>query len=81
MGDCGNTSIRRSLWLYVTQGDTQFKSLIDETIANAQKSGAAEKSFNRWFNAPIPPKNLNLKFTISDEMKALFASPNDKALN
>lgn len=61
--------------------DTQFKSLIDETIANAQKSGAAEKSFNRWFNAPIPPKNLNLEFTISDEMKALFASPNDKALN
>lgn len=63
------------------KGDTQFKSLIDETIANAQKSGAAEKSFNRWFNAPIPPKNLNLEFTISDEMKALFASPNDKALN
>lgn len=63
------------------KGDTQFKSLIDEAIANAQKSGAAEKSFNRWFNAPIPPKNLNLEFTISDEMKALFASPNDKALN
>ncbi|HEI9941444.1 TPA: amino acid ABC transporter substrate-binding protein [Proteus mirabilis] len=63
------------------KGDTQFKSLIDETIANAQKSDAAEKSFNRWFNAPIPPKNLNLEFTISDEMKALFASPNDKALN
>ena len=63
------------------KGDTQFKSLIDETIANAQESGAAEKSFNRWFNAPIPPKNLNLEFTISDEMKALFASPNDKALN
>lgn len=63
------------------KGDTQFKTLIDETIANAQKSRAAEKSFNRWFNAPIPPKNLNLEFTISDEMKALFASPNDKALN
>ncbi|CRL64568.1 amino acid ABC transporter substrate-binding protein [Proteus vulgaris] len=61
--------------------DAQFKALIDETIANAQKSGEAEKSFNRWFNAPIPPKNLNLEFTISDEMKALFASPNDKALN
>ncbi|WP_100159421.1 amino acid ABC transporter substrate-binding protein [Proteus columbae] len=61
--------------------DAQFKTLIDETIAKAQKSGEAEKSFSRWFNAPIPPKNLNLEFTISDEMKALFASPNDKALN
>ncbi|MBV2187915.1 amino acid ABC transporter substrate-binding protein [Providencia rettgeri] len=61
--------------------DPQFKVLIDETIANAQTSGAAEKSFDRWFNQPIPPKNLNLKFTLSDEMKALFKEPNDKALN
>ncbi|HBO22608.1 MAG TPA: glutamate/aspartate ABC transporter substrate-binding protein [Providencia sp.] len=61
--------------------DPQFKALIDETIAKAQTSGTAEKSFDRWFNQPIPPKNLNLKFTLSDEMKALFKSPNDKALN
>ena len=61
--------------------DPQFKALVDETIANAQTSGVAEKSFDRWFNQPIPPKNLNLKFTLSDEMKALFKAPNDKALN
>ncbi|ATG18235.1 TPA: amino acid ABC transporter substrate-binding protein [Providencia alcalifaciens] len=61
--------------------DPQFKALVDDTISTAQKSGAAEKSFDRWFNQPIPPKNLNLKFTLSDEMKALFKSPNDKALN
>ncbi|HGN1707409.1 TPA: amino acid ABC transporter substrate-binding protein [Providencia rettgeri] len=61
--------------------DPQFKALVDETIANAQTSGVAEKSFDRWFNQPIPPKNLNLKFTLSDEMKALFKTPNDKALN
>lgn len=61
--------------------DPQFKALVDEAISTAQKSGAAEKSFDRWFNQPIPPKNLNLKFTLSDEMKALFKSPNDKALN
>ncbi|EKT59482.1 amino acid ABC transporter substrate-binding protein [Providencia sneebia] len=61
--------------------DPEFKKLVDETIANAQTSGTAEKSFERWFNQPIPPKNLNLKFTLSDEMKTLFKSPNDKALN
>ncbi|CDL07681.1 Glutamate Aspartate periplasmic binding protein precursor GltI (TC 3.A.1.3.4) [Klebsiella pneumoniae IS53] len=26
-------------------------------------------------------KNLNLNFELSDDMKALFKSPNDKALN
>lgn len=61
--------------------DPQFKALVDETIATTQTSGKAEKSFDRWFNQPIPPKNLNLKFTLSDEMKALFKAPNDKALN
>lgn len=61
--------------------DPEFKALVDETIAKAQTTGAAEKSFDRWFNQPIPPKNLNLKFTLSDEMKTLFKSPNDKALN
>ncbi|ELX8380847.1 glutamate/aspartate ABC transporter substrate-binding protein [Providencia vermicola] len=61
--------------------DPQFKALVDETIAKVQTDGTAEKSFNQWFNQPIPPKNLNLKFTLSDEMKTLFKSPNDKALN
>ncbi|MCW2255921.1 glutamate/aspartate transport system substrate-binding protein [Providencia alcalifaciens] len=61
--------------------DPEFKALVDDTIAKAQSSGTAEKSFERWFNQPIPPKNLNLKFSLSDEMKTLFKSPNDKALN
>lgn len=61
--------------------DPEFKALVDDTIAKAQSSGKAEKSFDRWFNQPIPPKNLNLKFSLSDEMKTLFKSPNDKALN
>ncbi|CNH80999.1 glutamate Aspartate periplasmic binding protein precursor GltI [Yersinia massiliensis] len=61
--------------------DPEFKALLDETIATAQTSGVAEKSFDRWFKNPIPPKNLNLNFSLSDEMKALFKAPNDKALN
>ncbi|MDA5494247.1 amino acid ABC transporter substrate-binding protein [Yersinia intermedia] len=63
------------------KNDPAFKALLDETIASAQTSGVAEKSFDRWFKNPIPPKNLNLDFSLSDEMKALFKAPNDKALN
>ncbi|MDF7667349.1 glutamate/aspartate ABC transporter substrate-binding protein [Orbaceae bacterium ESL0727] len=63
------------------KGDTQFKTLVDKTIADAQTSGAAEKSFNRWFKEPIPPKGLKMDFDLSPEMKALFAAPNDKALD
>ena len=63
------------------KNDPAFKALLDETIATAQTSGVAEKSFDRWFKHPIPPKNLNLNFSLSDEMKVLFKAPNDKALN
>ncbi|AIA70270.1 glutamate/aspartate periplasmic binding protein [Pectobacterium atrosepticum SCRI1043] len=61
--------------------DPQFKKLVDDTIAEVQTSGEADKWFDRWFKQPIPPKDLNLNFALSDEMKALFKAPNDKALN
>ena len=52
--------------------DPQFKKLMDDTIAQVQTSGEAEKWFDKWFKNPIPPKNLNMNFELSDEMKALF---------
>lgn len=61
--------------------DSEFKKLMDTTIAQAQTSGEAAKWFDKWFKQPIPPKNLNMNFDLSDEMKALFKEPNDKALN
>ena len=61
--------------------DPQFKTLVDDTIVKAQSSGQAEKWFDTWFKQPIPPKNLNMNFALSDDMKALFKEPNDKALN
>lgn len=63
------------------KNDPAFKALLDKTIATAQTTGVAEKSFDRWFKNPIPPKYLNMNFALSDEMKALFKAPNDKALN
>lgn len=63
------------------KGDTQFKQLIDKTIANAQTSGKALESYNRWFTQPVPPNGANMSLEISPKMIALFANPNDKALD
>lgn len=60
------------------KNDPAFKKLMDETIAKAQTSGEAAKWFERWFNQPIPPKNMNMNFALSDDMKALFKAPNDQ---
>ncbi|TNH42921.1 amino acid ABC transporter substrate-binding protein [Photorhabdus luminescens] len=77
----GTPQSREAYGCISRKDDLQFKKLIDETIVQAQTSGETEKSFERWFKHPIPPKNLNLNFSLSDEMKALFKSPNDKALD
>ena len=47
--------------------DPAFKKLMDETIAKAQTSGESAKWFERWFNQPIPPKNMNMNFALSDD--------------
>lgn len=61
--------------------DAEFKALMDKTIADAQTSGRALASYNKWFTEPVPPKGANMNLPISEKMQALFAAPNDKALN
>jgi glutamate/aspartate transport system substrate-binding protein len=61
--------------------DPQFKKIVDTAIANAMKSGEAEKLHKKWFQSPIPPKKLNLNLPLSAEIKELYKNPNDKALD
>lgn len=77
----GTPQSKEAYGCMLRKDDPQFKALVDETIAKAQTSGQAEKWFDTWFKQPIPPKNLNMNFELSDDMKALFKTPNDKALN
>jgi len=75
----GTPQSKEAYGMMLTKGDTQFKKLIDDTIAKVQTSGEAEKLYTKWFMSPIPPKGLNLNLPLSDDMKQLFKSPNDKA--
>jgi glutamate/aspartate transport system substrate-binding protein len=59
--------------------DPAFKKVVDGALAKAMTSGEAEKIYAKWFLQPIPPKGLNLNFPLSDAMKKLYKSPNDKA--
>ncbi|NMG68251.1 amino acid ABC transporter substrate-binding protein, partial [Azoarcus indigens] len=33
--------------------------------------------YAKWFEKPVPPKNLNFNFPMNDQLKALYANPND----
>ncbi|KPC50868.1 glutamate/aspartate ABC transporter substrate-binding protein [Amantichitinum ursilacus] len=59
--------------------DPAFKKVVDDALKATFKSGDVNKMFTKWFQQPIPPKNLNLNFQMSDELKQLIANPTDKS--
>lgn len=65
----------------IRRGDPVFKRLVDDVIANMQRSGEATKLYEKWFTRPIPPDGINLQFPMSPEMKTLFANPNDRTID
>jgi len=76
----GTAQSREAYGCMMRKDDPEFKKVVDDAIAQAMKSGEAEKLYKKWFLSPVPPKGLNLNLPLSDEMKELFKNPNDKAL-
>ncbi|WP_308836353.1 glutamate/aspartate ABC transporter substrate-binding protein [Trinickia symbiotica] len=77
----GTPQSREAYGCMMRKGDTEFKKVVDDAIAQVETSGEADQLYKKWFESPIPPKGLNLKFPESDDMKALFKKPNDKAID
>jgi glutamate/aspartate transport system substrate-binding protein len=63
------------------KNDPEFKKVVDDAIAKVETSGEGDAIYKKWFESPIPPKGLNLNFSESDDIKALFKSPNDKPID
>ncbi|WP_187634962.1 MULTISPECIES: transporter substrate-binding domain-containing protein [Paraburkholderia] len=63
------------------KGDEPFRALVNRVIAHSQTSGDAERLYRQWFTQPIPPHGINVNFPLSEQNRALFAHPNDHALD
>jgi glutamate/aspartate transport system substrate-binding protein len=63
------------------KNDPEFKKLVDDAMTGVMKSGEIKTMYDKWFMKPVPPKNINFDFPMSDEMHKLYASPNDKAFD
>lgn len=59
------------------KGDTDFKQVVDGALNDVFKSPEINTIYNKWFMAPIPPKNINMNFPMSPNLKNLLASPHD----
>ncbi|GAP38082.1 amino acid ABC transporter substrate-binding protein [Piscinibacter sakaiensis] len=65
--------------IMVRKDDPAFKKLVDDTLTALIKSGEFETLYRKWFQSPIPPKNINLNAPMSrelaDNLKALSDKP------
>jgi glutamate/aspartate transport system substrate-binding protein len=66
--------------IMLRKDDAGFKAVVDQALAGVMKSGEINKLYSKWFMSNIPPKNINLSFPMSAELKAAIASPNDKGV-
>jgi len=67
--------------IMIRKDDPEFKAAVDEVLNGLMKSGEINKMYAKWFNSPIPPKNINLNFPMSPELKEAIAKPNSVGVN
>ncbi|HQC81357.1 MAG TPA: amino acid ABC transporter substrate-binding protein [Accumulibacter sp.] len=60
--------------------DPQFKRLIDDTLIGLMNSGEFARIYDKWFTSPIPPPGANLDLPMSDALKQLIRTPNDRGV-
>jgi ABC-type amino acid transport substrate-binding protein len=58
--------------------DPEFKKLVDGTISRMMRSGEFTRLYTKWFEAPIPPKGVNLSLPMSDQLKTNLKEMSDK---
>ncbi|TBU89053.1 glutamate/aspartate ABC transporter substrate-binding protein [Stutzerimonas kirkiae] len=61
------------------KGDEPFKQVVDRALSETFASGEVNALYDKWFLQPVPPKNLNMNFPMSDELKELIGNPTDKS--
>jgi glutamate/aspartate transport system substrate-binding protein len=59
------------------KGDPEFKTAVDNAIKAMMKDGKLDELYAKWFTKPIPPKNVNLNWPMTPELKKVIANPTD----
>ena len=57
--------------------DPRFKKVVDAAVIALIRSGDVAKIYDKYFNSPIPPHGINLKYPMSAELKKALSNPTD----
>ncbi|WP_082078570.1 transporter substrate-binding domain-containing protein [Bradyrhizobium sp. LTSP857] len=65
--------------IMVRREDAGFKQVVDAALGAAFSSGDFERTYRKWFETPIPPRNINLSLPMSAALKNAVQHPTDSA--
>ena len=63
--------------IMLRKDDPAFKKVVDGAMIKLYKSGQLGPIYEKWFQKPVPPKNINLNVPMSDQFKKVVANPTD----
>ena len=61
--------------IMVRKDDKAFKDVADKALSQVYKSGQINAIYAKWFQKPVPPKNINLSLPMSPALKKVMANP------
>ena len=61
--------------IMVRKDDKAFKAVVDKAMTDVYKSGQINAIYSKWFEKPVPPKNINLSLPMGAAMKKVVANP------
>jgi glutamate/aspartate transport system substrate-binding protein len=63
--------------IMLRRDDPAFKKVVDNAMIQTYKSGAINAIYDKWFQKPVPPKNINLNVPMSEQFKQVIKNPTD----
>jgi glutamate/aspartate transport system substrate-binding protein len=63
--------------IIVRKDDPEFKMIADNALIDLFKSGEINRIYQKWFQSPIPPWQINLQLPMNDALKKAIANPTD----
>jgi glutamate/aspartate transport system substrate-binding protein len=63
--------------IMVRKDDKAFKAVVDKAVSALYTSGQINAIYSKWFEKPVPPKNINLSLPMSPALKKVMAKPTD----
>jgi len=66
------------LAIMLSKDDPEFKKIVDDEMKRLISSREAHAIYDRWFNKPIPPKNVSLDMPMNYLLRDFWKYPTDQ---